>query len=358
MDLPQTPQPEPPKTAEPAPQASPAQAPPAGEPPIEQTSLVLESEGLTPRKAATFVIDAILVIMAPILVTVAIGILQTVRPEKLMSERTPKDLGLAYEDVALKTADGVAIAAWYVPAAQATDAAVLVLHGYPADKGDVLPRAAFLQKSYNLLLVDFRSFGKSGGSYTTLGPKEVGDALAGIDELRRRGMKRIGVYGFSMGANVALMMLPRTDAVDAVVSEAANADLRSVIEEPYRYLGPLKGVAASITAIVARVALGIDVDRQSPAAAVAGTKKPILLIHSKADQVVPFAQAETLKDRLKDDPAAEFWFTEKEGHGEPSTDFAARVQDFFDRHLKAQGGGGSEDRGQGTAAPPSPSPVP
>ncbi len=290
--------------AGPAPEAPPPAAP-AGEPPVEQTALVLEPDGLTPRKIATFVIDAILVIMAPILVTVAIGILQTVRPEKLVSDRTPKDLGLAYEDVTLKTADGIAIAGWYVPAAQATDAAVLVLHGYPADKGDILPRAAFLQKDYNLLLIDFRSLGKSGGSYTTLGPKEVGDALAAVDELKRRGMKRIGVYGFSMGASVALMMLPRTDAVDAVVSEAANADLRSVIEEPYRYLGPLKGIAAAVTSVVARLALGIDIVRDSPATAVAGTKKPILLIHSRGDQVVPFSEAEALKERLKDDPAAE-----------------------------------------------------
>src|SRR5512135_2689658 len=101
MESPLPPATEPPKPAEPAPQAPPA--PPASDEPIEKTELVLESEGLTPRKAATFVVDAILVIMAPILVTVAIGILQTVRPEKLVSERTPKDLGLAYEDVALKT---------------------------------------------------------------------------------------------------------------------------------------------------------------------------------------------------------------------------------------------------------------
>lgn len=329
MESPLPPATEPPKPAEPAPQA-----PPASDEPIEKTELVLEPDGLNVRKVATFVVDAILVIMAPILVTVAIGILQTVRPEKLVSERTPKDLGLAYEDVSLRTADGVQIAAWYVPAAAPTDAAILVLHGYPADKGDILPRAAFLQQTYNLMLIDFRSFGKSGGAYSTLGPKEVGDALAAIGELKKRGMKRIGVYGFSMGASVALMALPRTDAIDAVVSEAANADLRSVIEEPYRYLGPLKGVAASITALVAKAALGIDVVRDSPASAVAGTKKPILLIHSRSDQIVPFSEAETLKERLKDDPAAEAWFTDKEGHGEPSTDFSVRVKAFFDKNLK------------------------
>ncbi|MEY4744726.1 MAG: 2-succinyl-6-hydroxy-2,4-cyclohexadiene-carboxylate synthase [Candidatus Parcubacteria bacterium] len=311
----------------------PPQSPQAG-PPVERTALVLEPEGLGPRKIAVFAVDALLVISAPILVTLLIGLLQTVRPEKLVSTRTPKDLGLAYEDVTLKTADGVSVAAWYVPAAVPTDAAVLVLHGYPADKGDILPRAAFLQKTYALLLIDFRSFGHSGGSFTTLGPKEVGDALAAVDELKRRGAKRIGVYGFSMGGTVALMTLTRSDAVDAAVSEAANADLRAVIEEPYRYMGPLKKVAASVTALVARLALGVDIDRQSPAATVAGTKKPVLVIHSKNDQVVPFAQAELLKDRLKGDPAAEFWFTEREGHGEPSADFAARVQDFFDRNLK------------------------
>ena len=308
------------------------------EPQIEETPLILEPEGITPKRVATLVGNALVIVLAPLLVTVAVGIYQTVKPERLVTTRTPADMGLAYEDVALKTADGVDIAAWYVPAEKSTDAAVLVLHGYPADKGDVLPRSAFLARTYNLLLIDFRSMGKSGGSYTTLGAKEIEDAIAGVEFLKAKGMERIGTYGFSMGGAVALSLPSRTHSIDAVVSEAAYADLRRMAEEPYRYLGPLKVVCASLTALTARLLLGVDIDRASPATTLQGVKIPILVIHSRKDKTVPFSHAETIKERLKDDPSAEFWFTDDEGHGEASTDFAGRVQEFFDRNLAAPAG--------------------
>lgn len=326
MEEPQQPQPQPA-----VPPANPAPA-------VEETPLVLEPDGgMTPKKIGSFVMTALVVVLAPLTVTVLIGMYQTVRPERVLSTRTPQDMGLAYEDVALTTADGVTLAAWFVPAETPTDASVIVLHGYPADKGDVLPRSAFLAKTYDLLLVDFRSFGKSGGSYTTLGPKEVEDALAAVRYLKEvKGKARVGVYGFSMGGAVALSSLARTAHIDAVVSEAAYADIRKMAEEPYRYLGPLKTACAALTAIAAKLALGVDVDASSPMRTVRDTKVPIMLIHSRGDQVVAFAHAERLADALRGNPALETWFTDDEGHGEPSTEFPARVQAFFDRHLKPQ----------------------
>ncbi|HTM67795.1 MAG TPA: alpha/beta fold hydrolase [Candidatus Binatia bacterium] len=295
--------------------------------------LVIErDEKLTLRRILGMLGTAALVIALPLSVTVAIGIFQMARPDKVASARTPKDLGIAYQDVALRTADGVDLAGWFVPAAEPSGAAVLALHGYPADKGDILPRVAFLAKKYDVLLIDFRSFGGSGGAYTTMGPKEVADAEAGVAWLRAKGERRVGVYGFSMGGAVALMTLGRPSPPDAVVAEASYANLRPVIEEPYRYLGPLRGLCVEATALAARLD-GIDIDRQAPEAAVAGTKRPVLLVHAKDDAVVPFSHAEALQRALRDDPAAETWFPERAGHGEPSTEFPARVQDFFDRNL-------------------------
>lgn len=294
--------------------------------------LVDERERFTLSKALGMVGTLFLVVALPLAVTTAVGVFQMTKPDKLLSGRTPKDLGLSYEDVTLHAADGVDIAGWYVRAARPTGAAVLALHGYPADKGDVLPRVAFLADRYDLLLIDFRSFGESGGAYTTMGPKEVADAEAGLAYLRDKGASRVGVYGFSMGGAVALMSLGRERPPDAVVAEASYADLWSVVEEPYRYLGPLKVACAWATSLAARLA-GIDFGRDAPVAAVAGTKRPVLLIQAKDDPVVPFAEAEALQKALAGDPAAETWFPDKGGHGQPSTEFPARVQDFFDRNL-------------------------
>jgi uncharacterized protein len=322
----------------PAPTEEPTSRPTPAPATVVETPLVLEPEGgLTPKKIGSFVLTALVVVLAPLTFTVLLGLYQTVRPEKVLSTVTPKDVGLAFEDVVLTTADGLRLAAWYVPAVTPSDAAVVVLHGYPADKGDLLSRAAFLAQTYDLLLIDFRSFGKSEGSYTTLGPKEVEDVLAAVrylDEVKKK--SRIGVYGFSMGGTVALTSLAKTDRVDAVVSEAAWGDNRLMAEQPYRYLGPLKTACAALTVYAARVALGVDVDAASPVRAAKEAKVPILLIHSRRDQVVPFIHAELLASALGSNPALETWFTDELGHGEPSLEFPARVQAFFDTHLKSQ----------------------
>lgn len=313
------------------------QQPPTA-PQVEEAPLVLDPDGgLTPKKIGSFVATALVVVLAPLTFTVLLGLYQTVRPEKVLSTVTPKDVGLPFEDVVLTTADGLRLAAWYVPAETPNTAAVVVLHGYPADKGDLLSRAAFLAKSYDLLFVDFRYFGKSEGSYTTLGPKEVEDVLAAVRYLADEKKKeRIGIYGFSMGATVALASLTETNRVDAVVSEAAWGDHRLMAEQPYRYLGPLKSACAALTMHAARLAFGIDVDAASPVRTIRKTRVPIMLIHSRGDQVVPFLHAERLADALKGDPSLETWFTDDEGHGEPSIEFPARVQAFFDKHLKPQ----------------------
>lgn len=93
-----------------------------------------------------------------------------IRPVRFISKFLPKDLGLAYEDVTLLTKDGVKLAAWLIPQKN-SNKAIVVCHGYPADKGNVLDLAAFLAPHYNLLFFDFRAMGRSQGRFTTGGWK-------------------------------------------------------------------------------------------------------------------------------------------------------------------------------------------
>lgn len=300
---------------------------------VPPTRLEVAAPAYEPKKIGILLMDALLIVILPLALTVVFGIYQSVRPQKVVTPRTPSDLGLDYEDATFKTADGLALAAWYVPAKQPTDAAMLVLHGYPADKGDILPRAAFLAERYNLLLVDFRYFGKSAGSYTSVGPKEVEDALAGIAYLKAKGNARVGIYGFSMGAAVALMTLDRSTDVSAVVAEAPYANLRLVSEEPYRYLGPLRTLCAWLTARAATTLMHVDVEQVSPERAAARTKVPVFLVHSREDKVIPFRHAEILQDALEGDPGAEFWFPEGQSHGQASEEFPKRALEFLGKNL-------------------------
>lgn len=153
------------------------------------------------------------------------GFWQATHPPRIVSNLTPKDLDWDFEEVNLKTEDGLRLTAWFIPSEKQADKAIILLHGYPADKGDLLYWASFLKDEYNLLFIDFRYFGQSEGSYTSFGSHERKDVLAAVEFLKKEGMDEIGLMGFSFGASVALLTLPETDKVDAVVADTAFANL-------------------------------------------------------------------------------------------------------------------------------------
>src|SRR5207245_11396386 len=83
--------------------------------------------------------------------------------------------------------------------------ALALLHGYPAEKADVLPLAAALSPCFTVLLRDQGYSGESGGHATTIGFRERGDLRRAIDFLESRGFKEVGVFGLSLGGAVALL---------------------------------------------------------------------------------------------------------------------------------------------------------
>jgi len=82
-------------------------------------------------------------------------------------------------------------------------------HGWGDNKGELLAKTFFLNSvgGFNLLYFDHRSHGESGGEYTTIGCLEVLDFQAAMAYLRQHRvhcLRRLGVFGLSMGAAVAL----------------------------------------------------------------------------------------------------------------------------------------------------------
>jgi dipeptidyl aminopeptidase/acylaminoacyl peptidase len=284
----------------------------------------------------SFIIDIVIIILVPLIFTTTLGIYGAVRPKRIVSITVPEHYGIEYENVNLVTEDAMNLSAWYIPREGApTKRAIIVLHGYPTDKGDLLARSKFLLNEYNLLLVDFRYFGQSDGRYTTVGAFEVRDLMAALDYLKDREMEKIGIYGFSMGGAVALMALPEAgDQIDAVVSEAAYGDLSMMSAEMYRYLGPLERPLTWTTGLVARALLGFSLEEISPAEAVKGTTTPVLLVHSREDKVISFENALAIQDGLVENPNAEYLFFDRGNHGEVSIEFAEAMNSFFSRHLK------------------------
>ncbi len=190
--------------------------------------------------------------------------------------RTPRELGLEYRDVALRTHDGVALSAWFVAARDARFA-VLVCHGNAGSIEDRIDTARiFRELGASVLLFDYRGYGASSGS-----PNEQGtylDAEAAFDELAKLAPNLpIVVYGESLGGGVAVE-LARRRTIAALVLDSTFTSLVDVGARVYPWL-PVRWIART---------------RYDNRAKIAELCIPILVAHSRSDAVVPFELGEAL----------------------------------------------------------------
>ena len=256
----------------------------------------------------------------------------SIRPPKMVSSITPRNLNMPYEQVSFTTTDGLSLRGWFILSGKRAAKTLILLHGYPADKGNILPALAFLHADFNLLLFDFRYLGESDGSYSTAGAKEVEDLLAAIRFLKTKGIEEVGVWGFSMGGAVGLMTIDKAPEIRAVVSESSYASLTEMALQLFR-VPLLNYPIAYLIGFWAKLFLGIDVRDVSPAEKIRNTTVPILITHSSTDAVIPFSQAKTLQRALINNPRAEFWFNDEFAHGQMGSDYQSRVRNFFQKNL-------------------------
>jgi uncharacterized protein len=261
------------------------------------------------------------------------GFYISVRPPRILSSHTPKNLALDYQEVSFVTEDRILLRGWFIPHQEGAAAkAIIALHGYPADKGNILPVVAFLSEKYNLLLFDFRYLGQSEGPYSTVGAEETRDVRSAVAFLKARGLHEVGIWGFSMGAAVALMAAPGLPEVKAIVSESSYAQLDLMAPALFQ-IPILRYPLAWLTGLWARVFLGVSLKHVSPQHSVKSLNIPILISHSKTDQTIPFEHALLLREALKGNPKAEFWFHDDLFHGQLGVDYQKRVAAFFAANL-------------------------
>ena len=259
-----------------------------------------------------------------------------VRPPRIAIPLSPEDYRLPVEPVRIRADDGVRLAGWFVPRPGAP--AIVLLHGYPAEKADLLPIATALAPQFATLLVDLRYFGDSEGRATTLGYRERQDVKRIVDFLESRGAPAVGVFGFSLGGAVALLTAAEDPRIRAVAAYAPFADLEALGHELYAWmwLGRYPFVAAMLG--WSRLAFGADISRPSPAEAAARLRVPVLLVHSRQDEQISFRHAERLRAALAANARAEFEFMERGRHGELPAGFEGRLARFFHRALTAPTG--------------------
>lgn len=260
------------------------------------------------------------------------GFYWAIRPLKITTPITPAYFKLPFEKVEFQTQDKVTIRGWFIPNANPHAKAIILLHGYPADKGNILSSRLFLHKNFHLLFIDFRYLGESGGAYSTVGKNEVLDVLAAIQFLKQKGIHEIGIWGFSLGGAVALMTAPKAPEVKAIITESSYARLDKMAYAYFR-IPLLKYPLGELLRLWGLIFLGYDIKKVSPMDSATSLNIPILIMHSKKDEVIPFENAKLLRKSLKNKHNVHFLIFDNLYHGEEPRDFQKIVEEFFDKNL-------------------------
>ncbi|MEN6384838.1 MAG: alpha/beta fold hydrolase [Phycisphaerales bacterium] len=220
---------------------------------------------------------------------------------------TPADIGLAYEKVILKTSDGLLLSAWFVPAnnAETTPKAlknsvldsrlseagtmiygtidarlknacgitILFCHGkggsisYSLDTVNILNELGF-----NVFIFDYRGYGNSQGK-----PAEQGtyiDAQTAYDwliEIKGFSPDDIIIFGRSLGGSIAAHLASNVGAKGLIV-ESGFTSFADIGCKFYPYM-PVR--------LFARFKYNTQEYLKK-------VKYPVLIIHSRNDEIVPF----------------------------------------------------------------------
>jgi len=264
------------------------------------------------------------------LITPLISLFNLVRPEPYTTSITPDDYGIEYERVSFPTEDGIELKGWFLPSLDPeAEMTVVLLHGYPADKGDVLHRAEILIDSFDVFLFDFRYLGESGGKFTTLGALEQRDLHAALDFLEKeKGIKKVALWGYSMGAAVSIMVAPERDIVRGVVSDSSYSDLRSMATGLHRppFLGRILDEAVLLWG---RVFFGIKPSDVSPIKAAPFIEVPVFMVHSRGDKIIPIEQAFKLEEAFSKNPHFKSRFLDYDTHGAAGDRIYEEIKNFL-----------------------------
>ena len=192
--------------------------------------------------------------------------------------RTPESIDLKFEDVFFETDDHVKLNGWYVPCEGATST-LLFCHGNAGNISDRLDSIyIFHNLGLNVLIFDYRGYGKSRGFPTERGTYL--DAMAAYKWIvleKKLDENKVVIFGRSLGGSIAIDLAAKINK-GLLISESAFTSIIDIGKEIYPFL-PIKYFASI---------------KYNSIQKIKNVKIPKLIIHSEDDEIIPFRHGEKL----------------------------------------------------------------
>lgn len=246
---------------------------------------------------------------------------QIYKPKRKL-EMTGRELNRPVEEVWLKTPDGLRLHGWFFPAVQSSPHAhqvLLLCHGNAGNIGHRLHWAkAWLDLGLNVLLFDYRGYGRSEGRTHEAGTYL--DAEAAWHWLREKGFaaENVVVLGKSLGGGIASHLALR-EPVGALILQSTFTSIPDIGSELFRWL-PVRKLHS----------IQYDTINRLPR-----IKSPILVAHGRHDDLIGFHHAEknfkaATGPKMLLEIAGDHVSTIEDGREE----YISGLREFLRRHLK------------------------
>jgi pimeloyl-ACP methyl ester carboxylesterase len=289
----------------------------------------------------------------------------------VLQRLSPGDLGLAFEDVRFSVRDEqtgrpLQLAAWWIvneSAGAPASRTVLLIHGYADAKvGSIAWAPTRHGLGWNILAIDLRAHGESGGTLSTAGYWERHDVNELINQFRAqrpRETSTLVLFGVSLGAAVAVTTAALRDDLAGIILESPFADYRLAVAAHGRMRGLPGGILRDIAIALAERMSGADFRAVRPRDLIPKLNCPVMIIHAGDDPFIPpedaAAMAASLKTRSHEKDL--LWSIPEAGHvlglaAVGPDEYRRRVADFLNAiHEPAATGAAT------TTAPPRASPA-
>jgi alpha-beta hydrolase superfamily lysophospholipase len=258
---------------------------------------------------------------------------------KTVSE-LPSARGLKFEDVSVKTKDGMHLKGWFIPGTG--PATVMVVHGYKDSRSMMLGVANILHKhGFNVVVASLRGHDDNDGEQISFGLHEMAD----LDAFYRYAMtrpdvdkQRFGLFGVSMGGTISIEYAAENRAIRALVSDCAFSSIRDTVETSVRFftgLPPFPFAPAILFWTERELKGDVDeIDAKKWIRRIA--PRPVLVMQGGSDKVVSPESGARLFEAAGE--PKDLWFEPSVGHAQFLKDmpqqFESRITAFFRKYLR------------------------